>query len=133
MCRLPTDSRCRGFTAQQLGRYQNLTRMGDGVDVTVVLDAEGLRGAVEHRAKHIELRAHVDLTTLDPLLEGQGLSSSKLLGYLREEVQTIRVRSLRCITSLRHATPLKRPACATKITLQYRHLVAAIVSVMWKA
>lgn len=78
--------------------------MGDGVDVTVVLDAEGLRGAVEHRAKHIELRAHVDLTTLDPLLRGEDKASSKILGYLREEVQTIRVRSLHCITSLRDAT-----------------------------
>eukprot|EP00892_Ulva_mutabilis_P000483 jgi/Ulvmu1/10435/UM062_0032.1 len=66
--------------------------MSDGVEVTVVLDAEGLRGAVEYGAKHIELRAHVDLTTLPPLLDGRGVSRDKLLGYLSEEVQSIRGR-----------------------------------------
>lgn len=68
--------------------------MGDGAEVTVVLDAEGLRGAIEHGSKHIELRSHLDLTALTPLLDGLGVSRDKLLGYLAEEVQTIRVCTL---------------------------------------
>lgn len=67
--------------------------MADNVDLTVVLDAEGLRGAVEQGARHIELRSHIDLATLDPIISGDDQSGEKLLGYLREEVQSIRVRT----------------------------------------
>lgn len=78
--------------------------MSDGIDVTVVLDAEGLRGAIANGATHIELRAHVDLTTLEPLVDGRGLSRDKVLGFLSEEVQTIRVRTRAALHEYRQCT-----------------------------
>jgi hypothetical protein len=61
------------------------------VKVTVVLDAEGLQGAVQSGVRHIQLRNHIDLTTLSPL-NGGTYSEEKILSWPTQDVETIRVR-----------------------------------------
>lgn len=61
------------------------------VRVTVVLNAEELLGAVQHSAKHIEIRNHIDLTFSQPLNEEQHVVK-KILGWPGAGVESIRVR-----------------------------------------
>lgn len=59
--------------------------------VTVVQTAEELQGAVQHSAKHIEIRQHIDLTGSEPLNEEQHIVK-KILGWPGAGVESIRVR-----------------------------------------
>ena len=85
--------------------------------VTVVQTAEELQGAVQHSAKHIEIRQHIDLTGSEPLNEEQHIVK-KILGWPGAGVESIRVRipcaqyavqqADRHIGSLVHNLPFKR-------------------------
>jgi hypothetical protein len=68
------------------------------VRVTVVLDAQELQGAVQHSARHIELRNHIDLTLREPLHEKDNTVAT-MLGWPGAGVETIRVRS-GCVATL---------------------------------
>lgn len=60
-------------------------------NVTVVTTAEKLMEAVDAGDPHIEIRAHLNLTTLDPIDTGDG---EYLLGTIPSTVRSIRVRHL---------------------------------------
>ena len=81
------------------GNTSNSRTGGDGgASVTVVRSARALQEAVGRGDAHIEIQAHIDLTSLKPPSKGL------LLGVVPPTVRSIQVRSLECSLGLLFGT-----------------------------
>lgn len=77
--------------------------------VTVVTTAAGLQTAVKAGKPHIEIQAHLDLTTLDTVTcdNGACILGVGSNGYIPSTVKSIRVRTCRLSTVQRHSSAIR--------------------------